>query len=393
MLQYDTDETYWEDSRRMATFIYNRVPPARKIPGEPWTTPLKKQYPERRSMDMTKIKPFGIIYYVYQKKPIRNKGFHGKSDKKENAKKGVLVGYEDQLGPVRVKVYHQQDKSYQWVDEDLVTFADPLMSLNKSNRGKVAVQPKEMNKEYFDPLVGTRHTDPDNGLVYETTEVKIDRQGYIVAYRRLVVRGKLTGKPDGPYHVADIESYTELDLDRLSETMRDGIGKASVPDIEEERGRTRIDELSGAASTGQDTSEGAAESTKTRKRKRRQSTHEQLTDRPRRQTNPIDRLSAGSKDSSHRQAHMTTALAAAVSSGDMFTNLAVDQIQKEATTKPRAEHMQREDFEPPTREYMQQCAYKDKWEAGEQEELRSIEKHAVWRKQAPPPGTKILPLK
>ena len=52
MLQYDTDETYWEDSRRMATFIYNRVPPARKIPGEPWTTPLKKQYPERRSMDM-----------------------------------------------------------------------------------------------------------------------------------------------------------------------------------------------------------------------------------------------------------------------------------------------------------------------------------------------------
>ena len=71
MLQYDTDETYWEDSQRMALFIYNRVPPARKIPGEPWTTPLKKQYPERRSIDMTKIKQFGIICYVYQKKPIR----------------------------------------------------------------------------------------------------------------------------------------------------------------------------------------------------------------------------------------------------------------------------------------------------------------------------------
>ena len=35
MLQYDTDETYWEDSRRMATFIYNRVPPTKKIPEEP----------------------------------------------------------------------------------------------------------------------------------------------------------------------------------------------------------------------------------------------------------------------------------------------------------------------------------------------------------------------
>jgi hypothetical protein len=43
----------------------------------------------------------------------------------------------------------------------------------------------------------------------------------------LVVRGKLTVIPDGPYHVADIESYTEFDLDRLSEAMRDRIGKAS----------------------------------------------------------------------------------------------------------------------------------------------------------------------
>ena len=63
------------------------------------------------------------------------------------------------------------------------------MSLNKSNRGKVAVQPKEMDKEYFEPLVGTRHTDPDNGLVYETTEVKIDRQGYIVAYKKVGSKG------------------------------------------------------------------------------------------------------------------------------------------------------------------------------------------------------------
>jgi hypothetical protein len=90
---------------------------------------------------------------------------------------------------------------------------------------------------------------------------------------------------------------------------------------------------------------------------------------------------------------MTTVLAAAVSAGDMLTTLAIDQIHKESTTKPRAEHMLREDFEPPNREYMQQCAAKDKWEAGEREELQSIEKHQVWRKQAPPPGTKTLPLK
>jgi hypothetical protein len=143
-----------------------------------------------------------------------------------------------------------------------------------------------MPKEYFDPLMGTRHTDPDNGLVYEPTEVKIDRQGYIVAYRRLVVRGKLAAKPDGPYHVADIEIYTELDPDKLSEAMRVGKGKASAPDTDEERGRTAIDELSGSANTAHDTSESAAESTKTRKRKRREPIQEQLIDRPRRQIKP-----------------------------------------------------------------------------------------------------------
>ena len=65
-------KTYWEDSRRMATFIYNRVPPVRKVPGEDWLTPMKLQYPERTSMDMTKLRPFGLICYVYQKKEIRN---------------------------------------------------------------------------------------------------------------------------------------------------------------------------------------------------------------------------------------------------------------------------------------------------------------------------------
>ena len=123
--------------------------------------------------------------------------------------------------------------------------------------------------------------------------------------------------------------------------MTDGTGRASAPDTDEERGRTGIDESSGASNTGQDNSESAAESTTTHKRKRREPTHEQVADRLGRNIKPIERLSAGTKDSSHRQVHMTTALAAAVSSGNMFTNLAVDQNHKIATTKPRAKHMQR----------------------------------------------------
>jgi hypothetical protein len=85
----------------------------------------------------------------------------------------------------------------------------------------------------------------------------------------LVIRGKLTGKPDGPYHVADIESYTDLDLYKLSEAMRDGISKASLPDTDEERRRTGIDGSWGAANTGHNTSDSAAESIISQKRKRR----------------------------------------------------------------------------------------------------------------------------
>jgi hypothetical protein len=55
MIQYNIDVTYWEDSRAMATFIYNRVPPSTRIEGEPWRSPLPKQYPKRVSMDMFNI--------------------------------------------------------------------------------------------------------------------------------------------------------------------------------------------------------------------------------------------------------------------------------------------------------------------------------------------------
>jgi hypothetical protein len=51
--------------------------------------------------------------------------------------------------------------------------------------------------EYFKPIVGTRHTDPE-----ETTEVKTNKQGYIAAYRWEKCKGKPVGSIDGLYHVA-----------------------------------------------------------------------------------------------------------------------------------------------------------------------------------------------
>jgi Reverse transcriptase (RNA-dependent DNA polymerase) len=51
------------------------------------------------------------------------------------------------------------------------------------------------------------------------------------------------------------------------------------------------------------------------------------------------------------------------------------------------------DFEPANRNQMLESKDWNKWIKGEKEELASIKKIVVWQKVAPPPGTKILPLK
>jgi hypothetical protein len=114
MLQFDLPENMWEDPRRMAKFIYNRVPPTRQTPGKKWLSPHEKQYPARETMDLSRLQPFGIPCWVYQKKPIRDKGYSGKSDMKERAVKGRLGGYNDNQGPLHVMVHYPDKGVSKW---------------------------------------------------------------------------------------------------------------------------------------------------------------------------------------------------------------------------------------------------------------------------------------
>jgi hypothetical protein len=152
---------------------------------------MAKQFPDRTIMDISKLKPFGLRCYIHQKKERRDRDHSGKSDKKAQAKIAILVGYDDQKGPLRFKVFYPNLASSEWVADELVTFDNPLEAIQKTKTGIVAEELEEKPLDNFLPLIGTRHVDPDNGLQYETTEVKINRQGYIVAYRRWFHRGKM----------------------------------------------------------------------------------------------------------------------------------------------------------------------------------------------------------
>ena len=49
----------------------------------------------------------------HQVKEKRNKGYSGKSDKKQNAVEGKVVGYDDLQGSLRVKVYYPATATFE----------------------------------------------------------------------------------------------------------------------------------------------------------------------------------------------------------------------------------------------------------------------------------------
>ena len=81
------------------------------------------------TVSVTKLQPFGLTCRVHQKKQIRDLGYGGKSDKKQQARQGKLVGYNDQMGSLRAKVYFKDTAETDWYAEELLEYCDPLYEL------------------------------------------------------------------------------------------------------------------------------------------------------------------------------------------------------------------------------------------------------------------------
>ena len=63
-------------------------------------------------------------------------------------------------------------------------------------------------------LIGTRHVDPESGLTYETTEIKVAPNKDIIVWRKRVYNGKLDKNSQGPFYAEEIHLYTQLTLRR-----------------------------------------------------------------------------------------------------------------------------------------------------------------------------------
>ena len=118
LAQFNMEEEFWEDARDHANWLYNRVPPSRSIPGEPWLSPKKRQYPERKVKDLTNLKPFGNVCWTHVTKARRQ----GKTDIEPRGEQGVLVGYDDDQGPLLARVYFTTTGVYELHDNGNIQY-------------------------------------------------------------------------------------------------------------------------------------------------------------------------------------------------------------------------------------------------------------------------------
>jgi len=412
MLQFDSPECLWEESRRMATFIYNRVPPSHRTAGEPWLSPHQQLYPHRISCDLSRLKPFGSQCWVHTGKTVSQQTqYHGKSDKIPRARSGILCGYDDSQSSLLARVYFLEDGCVQRWEAAGITYADPLTELEKHQAPKRTLQLSDANPKDFEWLKGTRHIDPDEGLMFQTTDIKVTRDGYIVAYRRRVHNGLMVGKPDGPYHVADISQYTRTTLGSVTDQTDvgrpvSGKGESTAPT---DASRASTGESSSVSevvptdiprlATSDVPGPQSISSTQgvLRKRRRADTTNLPSYASGNRSAVAPPSLQPGTRSVVRTlRSRLVSHLAASLYQDNPFSWLVVQELDRRQ--QPIDIHealLNAPDFEPVTRRHMTHCAKRAEWEAAEQDEHQSIQQCNVWHKPTTPkpPHVKILPLK
>jgi hypothetical protein len=205
LLTAGLSETYWEEARRCAGFIYNRLP---RKGNDINKSPFEVFFNKKPHINYFKV--FGSIAYVH--KPNKTKD-HG-----AKAWKGVFVGYESS---------HQQGyRVFLPETNEIIVSAHVKFTTNSNERvdslveepvpntSEVSNNPGRKRKhgeslEDFKWLLKSRHIDDEDHLLYETTKIYTYKGDIVCDRKRVNTKGELESNGyEGPYHVKSIVTLT-----------------------------------------------------------------------------------------------------------------------------------------------------------------------------------------
>jgi hypothetical protein len=214
----DLPEPFWEEARKLAVYIYNRIPPTREPEDNSiWQSPNDAFYqlPTHSSLKHLTI-PFGskVIAFIDKEKRLgKNHSLHGVEC--------LFMGFEeDYIHGMRcyqlttrefvttnhLRVVATSDE-YQLCPNDWPhiakdTGSGKLGSLEEVSKSKPVTD--------FQYLIDTYHLDDEDGLLYKVTRVG-KYKNYIVCWRRLVLSDGTLHKEDKlPIHAQDVADLTDL---------------------------------------------------------------------------------------------------------------------------------------------------------------------------------------
>ena len=112
----------------------------------------------------------------------------------------MLVGYDDDQGPLIARIYFSDTKIFELHNNGYIqyqSFKDQITGVDEPEQEA----PEDHPVKFYAPLVATRHIDPKNGLTYQTVDIKVTPNRDIVAWRRRIIRGVLQDTSQGPIRI------------------------------------------------------------------------------------------------------------------------------------------------------------------------------------------------
>ena len=184
---------FWAMASRYTVHNHNRLP---KNTANGFMSPYTFIYNEVPNLSYTR--PWGCKAVCHIDKALR------RNDWSQKGLVGYFMSYRDHGAGYILYI----PKLERFVESNHVFFMNKFIE-HKNNLESDLFTPQATPRliEDYTYLVGQRHLDPDDNLLYVTTRVAKCR-GYIVGYRALETTTQPTIELNDPIHIKDIELYT-----------------------------------------------------------------------------------------------------------------------------------------------------------------------------------------